>query len=173
MRKEKSKPSRLDLWQKDIHRKRASFTRKPSLLWLSAYSCPLRLHYGKWMSRQLFLMVILMKTFTWCNPMDTQLKAKKQKVCKLLRSIYGLKQASRSWNIRFDQTIRTYGFEQNVEEPCVYKRIEDGKVVFLIMYVDDTLLIWNDVGTLSSVKLWLTEQFNIKDLGKASYVLGI
>ncbi|NAU11332.1 hypothetical protein EE090_27775, partial [Klebsiella pneumoniae] len=42
------------------------------------------------------------------------------KVCKLLKSIYGLKQASRSWNIRFDQVIKTYGFSQNVDEPCVY-----------------------------------------------------
>ena len=40
-----------------------------------------------------------------------------QKVWKLLRSIYRLKQASRSWNLRFDETIKTYGFEQNVDEP--------------------------------------------------------
>ncbi|KAL5583635.1 hypothetical protein UlMin_016077 [Ulmus minor] len=47
-------------------------------------------------------------------------KAKNQenKVCKLLKSIYGLKQASRSWNIRFDQVVKTYGFEQSVDEPC-------------------------------------------------------
>ena len=46
-------------------------------------------------------------------------------------------------------------------------------MVFLILYVDDILLIGNDVGTLSSVKLWLTQQFNMKDLGEANYVLGI
>ena len=100
-------------------------------------------------------------------------KGQEQKVCKLLRSIYGLKQASRSWNIRFDQAIKSYGFEQNVDEPCVYKRIREDKVVFLILYVDDILLIGNDVGNLSSVKLWLTQQFNMKDLGEANYVLGI
>ena len=100
-------------------------------------------------------------------------KGQEQKVCKLLRSIYGLKQASRSWNQRFDQAVKTFGFEQNVDEPCVYKRIGEGKVVFLILYVDDILLIGNDVGTLSSVKLWLTQQFNMKDLGEANYVLGI
>ena len=44
-------------------------------------------------------------------------KGQEQKVCKLLRSIYGLKQASRSCNIRFDEAIKTYGFEQNVDEP--------------------------------------------------------
>ena len=100
-------------------------------------------------------------------------KGHEQKVCKLLRSIYGLKQASRSWNLRFDETIKTYGFEQNVDEPCVYKLIDNHKVVFLVLYVDDILLIGNDVEKLSNVKKWLAEKFQMKDLGEASYVLGI
>ena len=100
-------------------------------------------------------------------------KGHEQKVCKLLRSIYGLKQASRSWNLRFDETIKTYGFEQNVDEPCVYKLIDNHKVVFLVLYVDDILLIGNDVEKLSNVKKWLAKQFQMKDLGEASYVLGI
>ena len=100
-------------------------------------------------------------------------KGQEQKVCKLLKSIYGLKQASRSWNIRFDETIKTYGFKQNEDEPCVYKLIKESSVVFLILYVDDILLIGNDVGVLSSVKEWLSKQFQMKDLGEASYVLGI
>ena len=91
----------------------------------------------------------------------------------MLKSIDGLKQASRSWNIRFDQVVKTYGFEQNVDEPCVYKHIKDGKLVFLLLYIDDILLIGNDVGALSSVKVWLAEQFDMKDLGEANYVLGI
>ncbi|TYK02155.1 gag/pol protein [Cucumis melo var. makuwa] len=45
-------------------------------------------------------------------------QGQKQKVCKLIRSIYGLKQASRSWNIRFDIAIKSYGFDQNVYESC-------------------------------------------------------
>mgnify|MGYP002717087130 FL=1 len=75
------------------------------------------------------------------------------KVCELQKSIYGLKQASRSWNIRFDETVKTYGFLQLEDEPCVYKLIHEGKVVFLILYVDDILLIGNDVGKLSDVKV--------------------
>jgi hypothetical protein len=94
-------------------------------------------------------------------------------VCKLQRSIYGLKQASRSWNIRFDETIKQYGFEQNLDEPCVYKRCRDNVVTFLVLYVDDILLIGNDVGTLSAVRIWLSKQFDMKDLGEASYILGI
>ena len=95
-------------------------------------------------------------------------KGQQQKVYKLLRSNCGLKQASRSWNLRFDETIKTYGFEKNVDEPCVYKYIKEKKVVFLVLYVDDILFIGNDVETLSNVKKWLAEQFRMKDLGEAS-----
>ncbi|KAA0058244.1 gag/pol protein [Cucumis melo var. makuwa] len=81
-------------------------------------------------------------------------QGQEQKVCKLNRSIYGLKQASRSWNIRFDTAIKSYGFDQNVDEPCVYKKINKGKIAFLVLYVDDILLIGNDVGYLTDAKAW-------------------
>ena len=79
--------------------------------------------------------------------------AKGQEHKELQRSIYGLKQASRSWNIRFDKAAKSFGFEQSIDEPCVYSKIRDGKVVFLILYVDDILIIANDVGSLTSVKI--------------------
>ena len=100
-------------------------------------------------------------------------KGQEKKVCKLQKSIYGLKQASRSWNIRFDTSIKSFGFIQFPDEPCVYKRSSENVIVFLIFYVDDILIIKNDVGTLSSVKVWLSQQFDIKDLGEASHILGI
>ena len=94
-------------------------------------------------------------------------------VCKLKRSIYGLKQTSRSWKIKFDQAIKSFGFEQNLDEPCVYKRHQDKVVVFLVLYVDDILLIGNDVGVMSLVKVWLLSQFDMKDLGETNFILGI
>ena len=100
-------------------------------------------------------------------------EGQEQKVCKLLKSIYGLKQASRSWNIKFDETIKSYGFHQSVDEACVYKLIKEQSVVFLVLYVDDILLMGNNVKLLEDVKNWLAEQFQMKDLGNASYVLGI
>ena len=63
-------------------------------------------------------------------------------------SIYGLKQASRSWNIHFNEAIKGYGFIQNENEPCVYKKISGSIAVFLILYVDDILIIGNDIPTL-------------------------
>ncbi|KAA0066797.1 gag/pol protein [Cucumis melo var. makuwa] len=100
-------------------------------------------------------------------------KGQEQKVCKLQKSIYGLKLASRSWNIRFDTAIKFYGFEQNVDEPCVYKKVVNSIVAFLVLYVDDILLVKNDVGYLIDIKKWLTTQFQMKDLRDAQYVLGI
>ena len=95
------------------------------------------------------------------------------KVCKLQRSIYGLKQASRSWNIRFDKTIKEFGFSQNEDEPCVYMKTSGSAVVFLILYVDDILIIGNNISVLQSVKIFLSKKFSMKDLGEATYILGI
>ena len=58
------------------------------------------------------------------------------KVCKLQRSIYGLKQASRSWNLRFDEAVKEFSFLKNEDEPCVYKKASGSIVVFLVLYVD-------------------------------------
>ena len=71
-----------------------------------------------------------------------------QKVCRLNLFIYGLKQASRCWNIRFETTIKSYVFDPNVVEP-VYKKINKGILAFLVLYVDDILLIRNGVGYLN------------------------
>lgn len=95
------------------------------------------------------------------------------KVCKFQQSIFGLKQASRSWNKRFDEVIKTYGFDQNFDELCVYKKIQDKIVIFLVLYVDDILFVGNDEGVLSSTKVWLVQQIHMNDLGEASYILGI
>ncbi|KAJ9561984.1 hypothetical protein OSB04_007144 [Centaurea solstitialis] len=79
------------------------------------------------------------------------------KVCKLLKSIYGLKQASRSWNLHFDERIKEFGFMKSELEPCVYTKFSGSIVTFLVLYVDDILLIGNDM----------------KELGEAAYILGI
>ena len=84
------------------------------------------------------------------------------KVCKLQRSIYGLVQASRSWNKRFDSVIKAYGFIQTFGEACIYKKVSGSSVAFLIFYVDDILLIGNDVEFLKSIKGCLKRVFQRK-----------
>ncbi|KAL0445865.1 UNVERIFIED_CONTAM: hypothetical protein Slati_1714400 [Sesamum latifolium] len=87
-----------------------------------------------------------------------------QKVCRLRRSINGLKQASRSWNTHFDDVIRGYDFIKSEHDPCVYKKISGSSVAYLVLYVDDILLIGNDVKVLENIKAWLCTQFSIKDM---------
>ncbi|GJW27116.1 retrotransposon protein, putative, ty1-copia subclass [Tanacetum coccineum] len=95
------------------------------------------------------------------------------RVCKLKRSIYGLKQASRQWNKRFDDEIKKFGFSQNADEPCVYLKASGSNVTFLILYVDDILIMGNSIPMLQDVKSYLGKCFAMKDLGEAAYILGI
>ncbi|GJU74650.1 retrotransposon protein, putative, ty1-copia subclass [Tanacetum coccineum] len=95
------------------------------------------------------------------------------KVRKLQRSIYGLNQASRSWNKRFDVEIKKIGFTQNPDEPCVYLKASGSNVAFLILFVDDILLMENNITMLKEVKSWLCKCFSMKDLGEAVYILKI
>ena len=94
-------------------------------------------------------------------------------MCKLLKFIYGLKQASRSENRGFDQVIKTLGFDQNKDDPCVYKKTQRSMVVVLVLYINGILLIGNDVGLLSLVMIWLSTQFQMKDWGKTQCIFRI
>ena len=74
-------------------------------------------------------------------------------VCIVQRSIYGLKQTSGIWNIRFDKTIKEFGFSQNADEACVYNKVSRSATVFLVLYVDDILIIGNDISKLQYVNI--------------------
>ena len=80
-------------------------------------------------------------------------------MCKLQRSIYGLVQASQSWNICFDKVIKAYGFIQTYGEACIYKKVCGRPVAFLILYVIYILLIGNDIKFLDSIKVFLNMKF--------------
>ena len=99
------------------------------------------------------------------------------KICKLQQSIYGLVQESQSWNIRFNDVIKAFGFIhgfiQTWGETYIYKKVSGSSVAFLILYVDDILLMGNDIEFLENVKAYLNKSFSMKDLGEAAYILGI
>nr|GEU69345.1 retrotransposon protein, putative, Ty1-copia subclass [Tanacetum cinerariifolium] len=96
-----------------------------------------------------------------------------RKVCKLSRFIYGLKQASRSWNKRFDEKIKKFGFAQNLDESCVYQKASGSNVTFFILYVDDIIIMENHIPSLQGVKDYLRKCFSMKDLREASFILKI
>ena len=74
------------------------------------------------------------------------------RVCKLEKSIYGLKKASRRSNLCFDKQFKESGFSRSEDESCIYVKASGSTVTFLVLYVDDILLIGNDIPTLQKVK---------------------
>ncbi|GJY35213.1 retrotransposon protein, putative, ty1-copia subclass [Tanacetum coccineum] len=97
----------------------------------------------------------------------------KRKLQNLSAPIYGLKQASRSWNKRFDEGIKKFGFAQNLDEPCVYQKASGSNVTFLILYVDAIIIMGNHIPSFQSVKDYLGKCFAMKDLGETTFILGI
>jgi hypothetical protein len=93
--------------------------------------------------------------------------------CHLKKYIYRLKQASRQWYLKFDKTIRSFGFKENEEDNCIYAKFRSGKFIFLILYVDDILLASSNVSLLLEIKRFLSSNFDMKDLSEALFVLGI
>jgi hypothetical protein len=69
--------------------------------------------------------------------------------------------------------IKAYGFIQTFGEACIYKKVSGSSIAFLILYVDDILLIGNDIEYLDSIKGYLNKIFSMKDLGEATNILGI
>lgn len=66
----------------------------------------------------------------------------------------------------FDETVKNFGFVKNEDEPCVYKKVSGSANIFLVLYVNDILLIENYILTLQNVKSCLGKCFSMKDLGE-------
>jgi hypothetical protein len=115
----------------------------------------------------------LLENVYMAQPKGFAVKGKEHIGCHMRKSIYGLKQASRQWYLKFDETIRSFGFKENEEDNCIYVKFRNGKFIFLILYVDDILLASSDVSLLLEIKMFLSSNFDMKDLGEASFVLGI
>ena len=60
-----------------------------------------------------------------------------------------------------------------MDEPCIYKKTSGSTIVFLVLYIDDILIIGNDIPMMQLVKIWLSSKFSMKNLNEASYILGI
>jgi len=95
------------------------------------------------------------------------------KVCRLLKSLYGLKQAPKQWHEKFEKTLTSAEFAINEADTCVYYRYGGGKGVILCLYVDDILIFGTSINEINDVKLFLSQNFDMKDLGEADVILNI
>ena len=107
------------------------------------------------------------------QPQVFETTSKRNLVCRLKKSIYGLKQASRQWYLKFNDTVLSYGFVEMTVDRCIYMKVVGSKFIILVLYVDDNLLAASDRGLLHDVKNYLSSNFEMKDMGEASYVIGI
>lgn len=95
------------------------------------------------------------------------------KVCKLNKAIYGLKQSSRAWNTRINDFLLDIGYVRSNYEPCLYIKKENEKLTYIALYVDDFFIFSNNENEVERVKKELSSNFKIKDLGEAKNCLGM
>ena len=107
-------------------------------------------------------------------PPRFETKDKKRKVCKLNKSLYGLKQSPRAWFKRFSITLNRLSYKQGQTDHTLFtKHTTDGKKTILIVYVDDIIIIGDNSQEIGNLKKQLRTDFEVKDLGKLRNFLGI
>ncbi|RVW66682.1 Retrovirus-related Pol polyprotein from transposon RE1 [Vitis vinifera] len=96
-----------------------------------------------------------------------------QKVCKLKKSLYGLKQSPRAWFGRFTKSMRAFGYRQSNSDHTLFLKKQHGKITTLIVYVDDMVVTGNDPEERKALQNYLSREFEMKDLGPLKYFLRI
>ncbi|KAJ9551763.1 hypothetical protein OSB04_015808 [Centaurea solstitialis] len=108
------------------------------------------------------------------QPEGFEVPGKEGHVCKLIKSLYGLKQSPRQWYKRFDAFVTAHGLSNSSYDSCVYfKKCDDVSILYLLLYVDDMLIAAKDMGEVQKVKDQLSSEFDMKDLGAAKKILGM
>ena len=106
-------------------------------------------------------------------PPDGYTKTSPGQVCRLRRSLYGLKQASRQWNLEFCSKLTQFGFAQSAHDHCLFIKRSSTSFLALLVYVDDVLITGTNENDILQVKRFFHSVFSIKDLGYAKYFLGL
>ena len=94
-------------------------------------------------------------------------------VCRLKKSLYGLKQSPRCWNHVFKEFMLSLGFVQTVTDPCVFIRVLKDKLTIVTVHVDDLILLTDTEEQMIDLKTSLANHFKMKDMGVLHYCLGV
>lgn len=99
--------------------------------------------------------------------------SKPNQVCKLLKSLYGLKQSSRQWFVRLSNALISKGFTQSSFDQSLFTRKSASSFTVILIYVDDLIILGNDLAAIGQIKDYLHCHFKIKDLGHLMFFLGL
>jgi hypothetical protein len=94
-------------------------------------------------------------------------------VCKLRKTLYGLKQSLRAWFGRFSEVVLKFGLQRCQTDHSVFHLHTSAGYILLVVYIDDIVITGDDSGGIARLKQFLQDQFHTKDLGKLRYFLGI
>ncbi len=94
-------------------------------------------------------------------------------VCKLQKSLYGLKQSPRAWNQKLDAFLQSIEFMKSEDDPSVYVAQVGDVNFFIVVFVNDLILVCNDQNKLLQIKEELNQKFEMKDLGELHFFLGM
>lgn len=95
------------------------------------------------------------------------------KVCLLKKSLYGLKQAARSWNEAIHKVLIDADFQQSKEDHCLYSRYIGECWCYVLIYVDDLVIVWKFESQIQYIEKMLSTHFEIKNLGPIKQYLGM
>jgi hypothetical protein len=95
------------------------------------------------------------------------------KVCRLKKSLYGLKQSPRAWVDRFKRVVCSVGYCQCNGDHTIFYRHSDRKIAILAVHVDDIITTGDDQEEIKRLKECVSKDFEVKDLGNLKYFLGI
>jgi hypothetical protein len=93
-------------------------------------------------------------------------------VCKLKKSIYGLKTAPLQWNKKLHDTLTSIGFNRTGTDHCIYVKSENSKLEIIVVYVDDIAIATQNMEDMMKYKALLSTRFKMKDLGDIRYMIG-
>jgi Reverse transcriptase (RNA-dependent DNA polymerase) len=94
-------------------------------------------------------------------------------VCKLYKSIYELKQSPRAWYSKLSHFLLLHNFIKSSADSSIFIKHLNNKTTIVLVYVDDIIITGNDKEDIENIKNYLKNKFDIKDLGKLKYFLGI
>ena len=97
----------------------------------------------------------------------------KKKVCRLVKSLYGLKQSPKQWHNKFDHVLISNGFSINDVDKCIYNKVENNLCVIICLYVDDMIIFGPNLQIVINTKSFRRSKYHMNDLEEAKVILGI